>query len=65
MKNRRLIPTILYIAVLALLFSFLLGLFGNGDAELEYSQVVELFQSEQVRSFTVKGEYIKMELYAP
>ena len=65
MKNRKLITIILYIAVLALLFSWMLGLFGTGGKELTYSQVVELFQKEQVRSFTVEGEYISMKLYNP
>ncbi len=65
MKNRKLITVILYIAVLALLFSWMLGLFGTGKNTLAYSQVVELFRQEQVRSFTVEGEYIQMKLYSP
>ena len=65
MKSRKLITVILYIAVLALLFSFVFGLFGKGGKELEYSQMVELFQKEQVKSFVIEGEYIQMELHEP
>ena len=65
MKNRKIITVILYVAVLALLFSWMLGLFDAGKKTLEYSQVVKFFQQEQVRSFTVEGEYIKMKLYEP
>ncbi|MBQ6839117.1 MAG: ATP-dependent zinc metalloprotease FtsH [Oscillospiraceae bacterium] len=43
----------------------MLGLFDAGKKTLEYSQVVKFFQQEQVRSFTVEGEYIKMKLYEP
>ncbi len=65
LKNRRVITIILYIAVLALLFSWMLGVFGVGKNALAYSQVLELFRQEQVRSFTVEGEYIEMKLYNP
>ena len=61
MKKRRLIPTFVYILVLVLLFSWVLGLFSPGKERLEYSQIVELFQNEQVKSFTVKGEEIYMQ----
>jgi len=65
LKNRKIITVIVYVAVLALVFSWMLGLFDAGKKTLEYSQVVELFRQEQVRSFTVDGNYIKMKLYEP
>ena len=44
MKNRRIVTIVLYVAVLALAFSWMLGVFGGGNNGLTYSQVVELFQ---------------------
>ena len=65
LKNRKLFSTILYIAILALLFSWMLGLFDAGKDDVEYSQIVELFRQEQVKSFTVEGETIVMKLHQP
>ena len=65
MKNRKIISILLYVAIIALLLSWILGLFGDGTDGLTYSQVVDLFQQEQVRSFTVKGNVIYLTLRAP
>ena len=65
MKKRSLITLILYIGVLALLFSWVSGVFGGGTDSLSYSQLVQLFQDEQVRNFTVDGQMIYLELYNP
>ena len=62
MNNRRLIPLVVYVAALILVFSWVSGLTTPKDASLPYSQVVELFQQGQVRSFTVKGNTITLEL---
>ena len=62
MNNRRLIPLVVYVAALILVFSWVSGLTTPKDASLPYSQVVELFQEGQVRSFTVKGNTITLEL---
>ena len=63
MKKRRLIPTFVYILVLVLLFSWVLGLFSPGKERLEYSQIVELFQQEQVKAFELQDDVITMELH--
>jgi len=65
LKNRKLISLFIYIAVLVLAFSWMLGLFGTNDDGLAYSQVVSLFQQKQVRSFVVKDNYIHMVLHEP
>jgi len=65
LKNRKLITTLIYGAVLILAFSWMLGLFGSRDQGLTYSQVVGLFRQEQVRNFVVDGQTIRMELYNP
>ena len=65
MKNRKVITVILYVVVLALAFSWMLGLFGTKGDNIPYSQVITLFQQEQVKAFVVEGEYIQLELHTP
>ena len=65
MKNRRLIPIILYAVMLVLVFSWANGLLGEKISSMPYSQVVELFRNEQVKSFVVEDDTITMELYTP
>ena len=52
MKNR-VFTTLIYITVLVLAFSLILRFFGVGSDDLAYSEIVELFQNEQVKSFVV------------
>ena len=65
MKNRKLLVIVLYIAVLALIFGSMLGLFAPNKAVVPYSQIVSLFREQQVRSFVAEGEYITLKLYEP
>ncbi len=65
MKNRRILTVVLYIAVLFLIFSWVLNTFGNTGNSLPYSQVVALFQREQVKRFVVNDTTLTMELYSP
>ena len=65
MKNRRIIPILIYVAVLVLVFSWTSGLFSQKGATLSYSQVVDLFRAEQVKSFVVEDQTISMELRTP
>jgi len=65
LKNRRFIPLIVYLVILAAVFSWAGDLFGNSLNQIPYSQVVELFRKEQVRSFEVRDNVITMELHAP
>ena len=45
MKKRRWITVFLYLGILALLLSLVLGLFGNRTDDLTYSEIVELLQA--------------------
>ena len=65
MKTRKFLPFVVYIVVLFLLFSWISGAFGMGRDNLAYSQIVELFKNEQVKSFTVQGDKIQLELHEP
>ena len=65
MKNRKLFAIIIYIVILVVAFSWMLGLFSPNKADLPYSQILELFHQQQVRSFVAEGEYITLKLYEP
>ncbi len=65
MKNRKVFTVVLYVAILAVAFSWMLGLFGGRQNALTYSQIVELFRQEQVKSFLVEGERIELKLHTP
>ncbi len=63
MKKRRILPLIIYAAVLILAFAWMLGAFGGGKSDLSYSQIVSLFKQEQVRSFVVEDNTIVLVLH--
>ena len=65
MKNRRFIPMFVYMLLLVVVFSWVNELFTENVNQLAYSQVVELFRKEQVKSFEVEEGIITMELYVP
>ena len=65
MSNRRLIPLVIYLAALVLVFSWISGMTASSKNELPYSELVGLFEKEQVRSFVVKGNTIFLELHTP
>ena len=65
MKKRKLTSIIIYVAILALLFSWIFGLFGGGYDDIKYSQVVTLFEQGKVKSFEMKGERMYIELREP
>ncbi len=65
MKNRRLIPLVLYLLVLIAAFTWLSDLFQTDVNQIPYSEVVELFRQEQVKNFVVDGNVITMNLYTP
>ena len=65
MNNRKNIPIVLYILLLALGISMLMGWFGPQNAGLPYSEIVSLFENQQVRSFQVQGQQIYLKLYKP
>ena len=64
MKKQSFFGVIVYLAILAALCGWLLGLFTGGRGDLTYSEVVELFQDEQVKSFTVQDDTIYLQLHS-
>ncbi len=65
MKKTNILTVILYISILALILSFALGVFGDGTDRLAYSQILNLFYEEQVKSFVVEDGHILMQLHEP
>jgi len=65
LRNRKFISFALYVLTLTLVFSWASNFLGESLSQLPYSQVVELFHAEQVKSFVVSGDSISMELHTP
>ena len=65
MKNRRIIPTIVYLVLLVAVFAWVSGLFTQSQDQIPYSEVLKLFQNQQVKSFVVDDDVITMNLYEP
>ena len=65
MKSRRFLSTLLYLAVLTMLFVWVTGAFTPTGNAVPYSRVLELFRQEQVKQFVVNGDVLTMELYTP
>ncbi len=65
MKKRSIISVVLYLAVMGLLFSWVLGIFGGGGSDAPYSAIVELLKDGQVKNFVVEGQQIRLELHNP
>ena len=65
MKKRSFLSLVLYLAVLALLFSWVTGLFGGSKSDVPYSKVVDLLEEGQVKSFVVEGQKIRLDLHNP
>ena len=64
MNKRKILPIIIYVAVLVLAFGWIMGMFDSSE-KLTYSQMVTLLENEQVSSFVVEDNTIYMELNTP
>lgn len=64
MKKSRIISLVIYVGVLVLAFSLMLAIFGDRGDVLTYSEVISLFEQEQVRSFVLDGSELRMELHS-
>ena len=65
MKNRKMIPTFVYVALLFLMMNWFSNSFGMGVTKLTHTQITELFVQEQVKSFTIQGNKIELTLHTP
>ena len=64
-KQGRSIAPFIYLLVLLAVFSWALNAFGPKTNTVPYSQLVELFQNEQVSQFWVEGNSITLVLHTP
>ena len=65
LKKLKLTTVIFYVLILALLFSWIFGLFGSRADNITRSEIVSMIQNGKVESFVVEGEYIKLKMYNP
>ena len=65
MKRRNLFSIVIYLLILGVACTWILGLFDLDGGDLAYSQVEQLFEEKQVRSFTAKGNALVLNLHAP
>ena len=65
MRRRNPISIILYLVILALVLWMLFSWFGPVGNDVAYSEVVKLFENEQVKSFVVEDGQIHLKLYSP
>ena len=62
MRKRSLLSVVLWVVLLGMAFSWMLGVFGFGQTKLSYSEIVQLFADEKVKSFEVEDREITLEL---
>ncbi len=65
MKKRSVFGVIIYVLILGMILSWVLGLFNLNTNDISYSGILELFEKEQVKSFTVQQQQIYLELHEP
>ena len=65
MKKRSFLSVLLYVGILAVALSLLMGVFDMGGDDFTYSQLVELFEQKQIKSFTVKDQQIYFTTHQP
>jgi len=65
LKKRNLISILLYVLILALVFSFLIRVLQPQNDGLSYSQVVSLLEDGKVKAFVVQGDTITLQLSEP
>jgi len=63
LKKTRFVPLIVYLLLLGLAFSFILGIFGTSSNAIPYSGIVSLIEDGKVKNFVVEDQTITMELY--
>ena len=65
MKNRRLFSVVIYVVILAVGFSWMLGLFDGKKNEVPYSKAIELIETSSVKKVLLEGETLQLTLHTP
>ena len=64
MKKRKIFSTIAYLLILGVVITLIYSWFTAPRDKLAYSQVVDLFTKEQVKSFTLDADLLKLQLHS-
>ena len=65
MKRRSVFPLLIYLAILVFVIWLIFNIFGKLGNSIAYSELLELFEKEQVQSFIVEDGKIHLWLHAP
>ena len=65
MKRRSVFPFLIYLAILVFVIWLIFNIFGKLGNSVAYSELLELFEKEQVQSFIVEDGKIHLWLHAP
>lgn len=65
LKQRRVFSAVLYALILLVIFYLIGSWISSANAGVSYSEVVSLFEREQVKSFSTSGTTIYLKLHAP
>jgi len=65
LKRPKILPFLIYVAVLIALFAWSSGLFRGAGQSLSYSEMLQLFEKEQVQRFVVEDKTITLQLRQP
>ena len=65
MKKRKIIPILLYTVILVVFFSWIINALFLSRDDITYSQLLQLFKDEQVKSFVVEDKEIQLKLHSP
>ena len=65
MKRQRVLSLLSYVLFLGAIYFLFGGGLGWGNDNLAYSEVLGLFEKEQVKSFVVRDDQIRLELHEP
>ncbi len=63
MKKRSIFSILIYLGLLALIFSVLLNIFSADKGLITYSKAVNLIEAGAVKSFVIQDQQLTMELY--
>ena len=65
MKKRKNVPVLVYLLILFVLMYGVMQAVTLSSRAVTYSDIVELFEAEQVKSFILRGDDIRLQLHEP
>jgi hypothetical protein len=65
LKRRNPFSLILYLGILVVFLWAIFSMFAAGGNKVAYSEVLDLFHNQQVKSFTIVGKELRLVLHTP